>query len=921
MLGPRSRLGPYEIQSALGVGGMGEVYKAVDTRLDRTVAIKVLSTSLAADPEFRERFDREARTISQLDHPDICALYDVGEHEGMSFLVMQYLEGETLEARLRKGALPLDQALQYAMQIGDALERAHRAGIVHRDLKPGNVMLTKGGAKLLDFGLAKSGPAIGSASGVTSLATVAPLTAKGTILGTFQYMAPEQIEGLATDVRTDIFAFGTLVYEMVTGRKAFTGSTPASMISAILKDQPRPIGELLPLTPPQLDHVIARCLSKDPEDRWQSARDVTRELQWIRTEAAHGKPAALGRAGSRIWNYPAVVTGVAGIVLGAVAATLLLSFGRDRGPSRAGGITRSLIAIAPADRLQAYRSDKVNAEGRPSRTSFAWSPDARSIVFSAAEGDRQMLFLRPLDRDTATAIPGTDDAVGPFFSPDGHWIGFWSNGTLRKVPVDGSGPATAICDARNFFGASWGPDDTIVFARLPGLWRVPASGGAPQSVAEPDQRKGELKYLLPQLLPDGRAVLFTVTHAGMPTWTDTEVVAQSLATGERKVLVHGGADGRYVPSGHLLYISRGTLMAAPFDVRHLEVTGGAGAMLENVMQAANATNEAAESGAGQFAVSAAGSLLYVPGGPLPDPERSLAWVDRSGKIEPLSLPTRAYITPRISPDGRRAAVWTQGDRNVWIVDLVRGVMTRLTSDGRNARAIWTPDGQRLTYATANGGPENLYWRPADGTGAPELLRKSAYPNTASSWSPDGRTLLFMELDRTTGYDVWALSADGDHRAHPILQTKYDEQYAEFSPDGHWIAYVSNETGQTEVYVQPYPGTGARQQVSVGGGTAPAWSRDGKELFYLTARSVGGQAVPLKIMVVPVTLTPTFDAGAPHVLFEGTFGNSAAIRDYDVTPDGRRFLMVQQHERPLASTAELVLAENWTDELLRKVPVH
>jgi serine/threonine-protein kinase len=918
MLGTRTRLGPYEIQSTLGAGGMGEVYKARDTRLDRVVAIKVLSPSLAGDPEFAERFTREARTISQLEHHAICPLYDVGEQDGVSYLVMQYLEGETLDARLAKGALPLDQGLQYAVQIGEALERAHQVGIVHRDLKPGNIMLTKSGAKLLDFGLATTKPAVAT-SGATALATVAPLTAKGTILGTFQYMAPEQIEGRSTDVRTDVFAFGAVLYEMVTGRRAFNGPTAASVISSIMKDQPQPIGELQPLSPPQLDHVLGRCLAKDPDDRWQDVRDLTRELVWIRHEAAHSKTsAAVLRPKTNRW-WLAAIAGVAGLIIG-VAGTRLVPTAA-RGPEATAGTERLLLGIAPAERLQAFTADKVNAEGRPSRTAMAWSPDGRSVVFSAVQGDRQMLYVRPLDQLTATPIPDSDGAGVPFFSPDGRWIGFWSNNTLRKVPVDGSGPATTICDAKgSIFGATWGADDTIVFGMNPGLWRVPASGGTPQTLMAPDRAKGEMRYVLPQWLPGG-ALLFTVTHTPMPTWSDTDVVTQAMPSGERKVLVHGGADGRYLPSGHLLYVTRGTLMAVPFDLQRLEVTGGAVAMVDNVMQAANTTNEASESGAGEFSVSTTGSLLYAPGGVLPDAERSLVWVDRSGNAEPLPLPSRAYLSPRISPDGRRAAVWTQGDRNVWVIDLARGIMTRLTSEGRNARAIWTPDSQRITYTSATAGAENIFSRPADGSGPAERLTTSDLQQTVSSWSPDGHTLLFMVTPPATGYDIWVLTGDHDRHASPVVQTPFNENYAEFSPDGRWIAYVSNESGQLEVYVRPYPGPGARQQISVGGGTAPAWSHDGRELFYNTARSIGGQATSMKMMSVPIKLQPTFDAGTPHAIFEGTFGSSAAIRGYDVTADGKRFLMVQQKERPQANSSELVLVEHWVDELERKVPVH
>ena len=918
-----TRLGPYEILSLIGAGGMGEVYKARDTRLDRTVAIKILPDTFAGDPHFRERFDREARTISQLDHPHVCALYDVGEQGGTAFLVMQFLEGETLADRLAKGALPIDQAIKTGVEIASALDRAHRAGIVHRDLKPGNIMLTKTGARLLDFGLAKSTASV--LADASSLPTAANLTAEGTILGTFQYMAPEQIEGQNVDARTDIFAFGVVFYEMVTGRPAFTGKTRASLISSILKDTPRPIVEVQPLVPPLLDHIVSRCLAKDPDERWQSASDLTRELRWINEAAAAARVAAAPvatRAG-RGRLILVVAAALAGLVAGSVATTLAARFGSRRSPERGSEIMRVAVGIDPAEHLQALPADRTLTEGRPSRTTMAWSPDGRSIVFSGVQGDRQQLYLRALHQLSATPMAGTEGASGPFFSPDGQWVGFWSAGALKKVAAGGSGPATTICETPAAIGASWGSDDTIVFARplSEGLWRVPAAGGTPRALARPDPEKGELKYLLPQVLPGGGGILFTVTHTPLPTWEDTEIVVQSLATGQRTVLVQGGADGRYLPSGHLLYVRRGTLMAAPFNLERLEVTAGAVALIDDVMQSGNTPSELAESGAGQFSVSQSGSLLYVPGGLFPDPERSLVWVDRAtGDPQTLPMPARAYHSPRLSPNGQRVAFWTQGDRNVWVHDLVRGTTTRLTSEGRNARAIWTTDGTRVTYGSATGGNENLFWKPADGSGAAERLTTSINLQFAADWSADGPTLVFVETRPETAEDIWVLPLAGNRQARPVVQSRFNDSYPDLSPDGHWLAYASNESGRTEVYVQPYPGPGPRQQVSTDGGTGPAWSGDGGELFYTTTQTVGGQATATRMMAVTVGLRPTFTVSLPRMLFQGKYGASGTIRSYDVTATGRRFLMVQQKERSPVSASAMILVQNWLEELKARVPV-
>jgi Tol biopolymer transport system component len=921
-----TRLGPYEILALVGAGGMGEVYKARDTRLDRTVAVKILTSALAADAQFRERFDREARAISQVDHPHICALHDVGEQSGTAYLVMQYLEGETLADRLAKGPLPLSQALTTGIEIASALDRAHRVGIVHRDLKPGNIMLTKTGAKLLDFGLAKSS-ALMVAGAATTLAPTSPnLTAEGTIVGTFQYMAPEQIEGREADARTDIFALGVVLYEMVTGSKPFTGKTHATLISSILKDEPRPVSEVQPLTPPLLDHIVSRCLAKDPDERWQDASDLARELQWTNQTAAVNRGAAPGMVWGKLRDRAAIGIGavLAGLIVGsAITAMVMIRFVTRQSGERPASVVRSVVSIAPAEHLQALATDRTTNEGRPSRTSMAWLPDGRSIVFSALQGDRQQLYLRRTDQLTATAMAGTEGGGAPFFSPDGRWVAFWSGGALRKTPADGNGPATRICDVPPIFGASWGANDTIIFSQSQlGLFRVSADGGTPEVIAAPDIGKGELKYLLPQILPGDRTVMFTVTHTPLPTWDDTEIVAQSLSTKERKVLVQGAADARYLPSGHLVYIRRGTLMAVPFDLERLEATGGAVALIDNVMQAANEPSEQFDSGAGQFSVSASGALLYLPGGIFPDSERSLVWVDRAtGAVQTLPVPTKAYLSPRISPDGRQVVVWTQGDRNVWLHDLTSGTLSKLTSEGRNARAIWTLDGKHVTYGSATRGNENLVVRPADGSGSVEPLASGPYLQEAAVWSPRDKALVFLEQHADFGLDMMVMPPAGDRHPRPLIRTRFTDAYPDFSPDGGWLAYSSDESGRPEVYVQPYPGPGPRTLVSANGGTGPAWSHDGRELFFtITPVAFGGQATPTKMMAVPVTLRPTFTVGAARQLFEGRYGAASGIRSYDVTADGRRFLMVQQKERSAVAASEMILVQNWLEEVKARVPV-
>ena len=942
-----ARLGPYEILSALGAGGMGEVWKARDTRLDRTVAIKTIRGP------FTERFEREARAISALSHPHICAIYDVGEHDGAGYLVLEYVEGEPL-----KGPLPLDHALKYGAQICGALDAAHGKGIIHRDLKPDNILLTKAGVKLLDFGLAKAvAPAVSAAAGRSGgpgvsdaeLAATKALTGAHMIVGTPQYMAPEQIEGRDADARTDLFAFGCVLYELLTGQKAFDGKTPASTMAAILATEPRPMRELQPVTPAAVERVVGRCLAKDPDDRWQTAKDLKAELEWIAERGqqpasgvgVNGGSTALEAAEVRRTSRNRLALAGAGTLTGLLVGAIVVWMLKPE-PTVTAPVLRTLVSVAPADQLRALPFDQSAGEGRPSRTAIALSADGRSVVFSAVRGDRQQLYLRRLDELEATPIPGTEDAVAPFLSPDGAWVGFWSGDALRKVGLPGGGPATTICETPvGPYGASWGSNDTIVFAGASGgLWRVSAAGGTPEPLTALDAARGDVSHRLPQLLPGNQAVLFTIQRTLFGN--DTSVAVQSLATGARKIVIDDGADARYVRTGHLIYVRRGTLMAVPFDLDRLAVAGGSVALVGDLMQAVNGAVSVLNSGAGQFSVSASGSLAYVPGGIVPDVERTLTWVDRTGVGQPLTTPPRFYVTLRLSPDGQRVAVAVNSprDQNIWIDDIQRGMQTRLTSNGVNSWPAWTPDGTHIAFASAVSGNSNLFWTAADGSGKPEQLTMSEHSQFAGSWTPDGQTLAFIGFSPATGFDVWVVSLSGDRQPRPILQTRYNEYYPAFSPDGRWLAYVSNESDRTEVYVQPYPGPGGRQQVSTGGAVAPAWSGDGRELFYLAPRVLASvaqqegtralttqlptQAVPsgiaeIRMMAVAVTAGSTFSAGTPRVLFEGRYVINSPTRGYDVTRDGRRFLMIQEKERPPIKVSQIILVQNWFDELKRRVP--
>jgi eukaryotic-like serine/threonine-protein kinase len=919
VIAPGTRLGPYEIVAPLGAGGMGAVYTAHDGRLDRMVAIKVLHPEVSADPERRARFEREAKTIAGLSHPNICTLYDVGDHEGSRFLVMEYLVGETLAARLDKGPLPIDQVLPLAAEIADALAAAHRRGVVHRDLKPANVMLTRTGARLMDFGLAKlrghgEQPAVGQLSAVPTRS--APLTGEGVILGTLQYMAPEQVEGKPADARADIWALGLIVFEMVTGRRAFEAASAASLIGAILEREPVSIATLQPMTPPALDRLVRKCLTKDPETRWASAHDVADELRWI----AQGSGTASGAVtphpppSAHRPNGRTVALAAVALAAAAVAGAALFEALRPAPDPVRAVVARTLVDIRPADQIVSGALTGGNEEGRPGRTEIALAPDGQSLVFSAARGGTQQLFRRAIDRFDAVPIEGTEEATGPFFSPDGEWVGFWSGGSLKKVPIRG-GPPTPICGTPPIFGASWGPDDTIVYAVVDGgLLRVPAAGGAPPKPATTlDAARREVSHRLPQFLPGGQAVVFTVLRDQIPKWNETELVVESLETHVRKPIGRG-ADARYVAAVRgLVFLREGTLLLVPFDPTQMAVNGGAISVLTDVMQAAYMSGSGPDSGAGQFSVSASGTLAYVTGGVKPDAENTLVWVDRAGRTEALPLASRPYYTPRLSPDDRRLVVFTGGsDRNVWVYDIARNAPATLTTEGRNQFAIWSPDGTRVAYA-GGPGPWNLFWRAADGSGGAERLCTSGRSQVPISWSPAGE-LVFNEFEFRHGglAEAFILEPTGDRKPRPVLQDQSNATGPTFSPDGKWLAYVSTDSRQRQVYVQPYPGPGGRVQVSTNGGSEPVWSRDGRELFYLR-RARSGEPGEREMVAVAIATRPTISPGEDRVLFRGRFQPGSPAASYDVSL-GKRFLMVQVKERPPLKVTQINLVQNWVEEL-------
>jgi serine/threonine-protein kinase len=899
-----TRLGPYEVLGLIGAGGMGEVYKARDTRLDRTVAIKVLPSEISADADRRARFEREAKTIAGVSHPHICTLYDVGVHEDSAFLVMEHLEGETLSDRLQKGRLPIGSALTIATEIAVALSAAHRQGIIHRDLKPGNVMLTKSGAKLLDFGLAKltqPGPHGALAEVVSAATRSAPLTGQGVIVGTLQYMAPEQIEGKPADARCDLWALGTILYEMLTGRRAFEGTTAASLIGNIMTAQPPALTTLQPLASPALDRLVRRCLAKEPDVRWESAADLADDLRWQWETLPGDKVAGAVRPTSKSAGALLVAAGLILIGMGAGVMWLL------RPASTPAGVVTTTIKLEPGYWLDGFR--RPEDLERPSRTAIAISPDGRSVVYSASvpRGEPR-LFLRSLDRSEARPLAGTERAIAPFFSPDGRWLGFWADRQLKKIPVEG-GLATPLCNLESSFGASWGVDDIILVASAAdgGLAVVPADGGQLERWTTPDKNRDEASHRLPHWLPDGRGALFTVMRHGYDAHPSIALLRRDKR--EWRVLIEDAADARYVASGHLLFLRQGALMAVRFDLVRQEVVGRPVAVIDGVMQAF-APNFSFNTGAGQFAVSQSGSVVYALGGVAPDTSNSLVWVDPEGHERPAAPLQFPFFAPRLSPDGERIVYILYGqERHLWVYDLVRGTNTRVHDLGLSSYPTWAPDGKHLLFGWQKSVRINLFQQPADGSAAMERITTSDCDQRVGSWSPDGEKVALVEICEGSGWNISMLDVRS-RQVTPLITSNSNERFPEISPDGRWIAYSSDETKRDEVYVQRVLGSG-RFQVSTAGGIQPLWSKDGTKLFYRWLNQV---------WVADVRLDSGLAPGTPRLLFEREgYSLGSPIRGYDLSPDSQRFLMVKLDRRSPSPATEITLVQNWLEDLKSKLP--
>ena len=880
-----TRLGPYEILAPLGAGGMGEVYRARDTRLGRDVAIKVVPQHLSASPEARARFEREAKAVSSLNDPHICTLHDVGREGDTDYLVMELIEGETLADRLARGPLPLQELLRLGAQIAGALDRAHRTGVVHRDLKPGNVMLTRSGAKLMDFGLAKGLGAASTPSALTAAPTAtSPLTADGAVVGTFQYMAPEALEGRETDARGDLFALGVVLYEMATARRAFEGRTQASLIAAILKEEPPPLHATNAMSPPALDRLVRLCLRKNPDERIQSAHDVRLRLEEIAAggEEPESGPAATGAG--RAVRSARLAWGIAALAALAAIALAAGTWLRPAAPARV--IVSSIVS--------------------PDATSFvagipvvALSPDGSRVAYVTRGPGGSGLWVRPIDAAKPTLIATSDDANCPFWSPDSRSVGFYANGHLKKVDVAG-GDIEVLAPMRECLGASWGADGAIYYVpdRYASIHRLPASGGEPATIAIHGAEGSKRITSSPSLLPDRRHVLYTVNESWQGSQNNGIFVA-TLDGRDEKRLLPVLSNARYVEPGWLVYGKDGALRAQKFDARQLALAGEPFALVDDVQYIGFYQTHI-------FSVSDSGLLAYVQGkGSI---ARQLTWVDRKGAVLGTVGKPGNYFSPRISHDGRRIAFdmseVTTDSGDIWSLDLARDIATRLTFESRNESCpIWSPDDLRILFYGDFPGHADLFTIASDGAGGAEPLLSNEATNIPTDWSMNGRSILVQSSLRTSlnSTDLLLYTPGGEQTA-PWVATPFSERQARFSPDGRWISYQSDESGRMEVYVRGFTPPGGKWRVSSDGGDSAVWSRDGKELFYLSLDS--------RLMSVAVGQGPEFRSGAPVPLFKipGDILNISVVTQYDVSPDGRRFLM--NLDVPTETQRLITLVTDW-----------
>jgi serine/threonine-protein kinase len=895
---------------------MGEVYCARDPRLNREVAIKVLPDVFAADPERLARLQREAQVLAALNHPNIAGIHALEESGAMRFLVLEFVPGETLAALLHsQGPLPVDEALEICGQLAGALEAAHEKGVVHRDLKPANIKLTpEGKVKVLDFGLAKLFATDASSSDMATSPTLSlAATRAGVLLGTAAYMSPEQARGKSVDRRTDIWAFGCVLFELLTGRQAFAGDTVSDAVAVILTREPA--WQLLPpATPPRVRALLRRCFQKDAGHRLRDIGDARIEIEEIRGLSSSGLVApgaatsnafSAPAAPASFWAQPVTLSRGAAAAIGLVLTSSFLIWVGARGLRKTNATLLRVAIAAPQEEAILQINQSL----------VAISPDSRYVAFLAGRGERAQLYLRPLDQVEATPIPSTQQARNPFFSPDSEWVGFFAEGKLKKISVRG-GSALSLCDvhAEDARGASWSDDGWIYLAPgfVGGISRVSENGGKLEVVTTLNEKAGERTHRWPEILPGGKALLYTLGSIDSPDYYfDAKIAVKSLATGQTKILVGGGTNPRYLVSGHLVYSTATGLVAVPFDPQKLEITGPPIAMPEQILASV-------DTGAMHYAISHDGVMVYAPGETL-TAERALAWVDMKGKAELLPVPRKNYFEPALSPDGKRVAVTIPGGRgdDIWILDIAGNTLMRLTfGPGTALNPIWTPDGTRIAYASEREGKPGLFWKRADGSGNEERL--STFPTfpVPSSFSADGDLLVFTQMDPARQGDIYVLSLR-DRKVTPFLTGSFNESHGTLSPDGRWMAYVSTESGNEALFVQAFPGPGGKYQISPQGtGGNPQWSRNGKQLFFRGSADAAGRTNV--VSKVDIATQPSFSASTPQTLFPVSFGGlRPQVRTFfSLAPDAKRILMVEGSDAG-EGLQHLNVVFGWTDEMKRR----
>jgi Tol biopolymer transport system component len=873
-----TKLGRYEIRSKIGEGGMGEVYRAYDPSINREVAIKILPAGVCSDKDRLVRFEQEAQAAGSLNHPNILVVHHIDTHDGAPYIVSELLEGETLRERMGGVALPLRKAIDYALQVAQGLAAAHEKGIVHRDLKPENVFITNDGrVKILDFGLAKLSADRDGTQSQTEVPTRRVKTDPGVIMGTIGYMSPEQVRGKAADHRSDIFSFGAILYEMLSGRRAFRGESTADTISAILREDPPDLSTTNRGINPALERVVNHCLEKSPEQRFHSARDLAFAIEALSgstnvsgSTIVGALPAVRRRLRERLGWIAAAVFLLAALTLG------VLYFRRVPTEER---LVRFVLATP----------EKTTAISSP-----LISPDGRTIAVVATSEGKGFIYVRPLDSLAAQRLNGTDDAFFPFWSPDSRYLGFFANGKLKKIEVTG-GSAQTLCDAKGAAGGTWNREGIILFGLdNNGTHRVPAAGGTPTLALKLDESQKEVLHAFPSFLPDGRHFLFQ-------SWNghgeDSSIYVASLDGGERKLLLKNDSNVAYAAPGYLLFARNTTLLAQPFDASKLQLSGEPFPVLEQVTYSASV-------GYSNFSVSENGTMVFWSGNTL---NQQLAWFDRSGKQLNSVGPPGEYNDVVLSPDEKRAALQRDDGTNsdIWLMDLARGVPLRFTFNAAlDDDPVWSPDGSLVVFNAERDGVRGLYRKVSSGAGNEELLVKAEAVTNGSDWSADGRFIVFESSNPKTGSDLWVLPLFGDMKPYPVLQTEFNESHGHFSPDGRWLAYVSNESGRNEVYIQSFPPSGGKWQVSTAGGAQPHWRHDGQELFYITPDR--------KLMAVNVQLGQTFAVGAPTPLFQTKVARYEAPNRYAVSNDGQRFLINTTVEE--ASETPITVVLNWTSTL-------